>query len=133
LRKRLDDAGNLDMVYMTSQDTAATPKSDQWNNGSDMAAELTRIMQVRRAALSHYDETVIKIDAPMATMEEALVPIYMYHRYAVESAASAVGGQDYVYAFRGDDRIPTKWVSGAQQRAALTALLGTLKPSELAL
>ena len=27
----------------------------------------------------------------MATMEEALVPIYMYHRYAVEAAASAVG------------------------------------------
>jgi hypothetical protein len=57
----------------------------------------------------------------------------MYHRYAVESAASAIGGQDYVYAFRGDDRIPTKWVSAAQQRAALTALVSTLAPSELAL
>jgi len=76
---------------------------------------------------------VIKKDAPMATMEEALVPLYMYHRYAVESAASALGGQDYVYAFRGDDRIPTKWVSAAQQRAALTALVNTLAPSELAL
>jgi hypothetical protein len=69
----------------------------------------------------------------MATMEEALVPLYMYHRYAVDSAASALGGQDYVYAFRGDDRIPTKWVSGAQQRAALAALVSTLAPSELAL
>ena len=76
---------------------------------------------------------MIKKDAPMATMEEALVPLYMYHRYAVESAASAIGGQDYVYAFRGDDRIPTKWVSGAQQRAALTALASSLSPAELAL
>jgi len=66
-------------------------------------------------------------------MEEALVPLYMYHRYAVESAASAIGGQDYIYAFRGDDRIPTKWVSAAQQKAALTALVSTLAPSELAL
>ena len=90
-------------------------------------------MKVRRAALTRFDETVIKKDAPMATMEEALVPLYMYHRYAVEAAASAVAGQDYIYAFRGDDRIPTKWVSAAQQKAALEALVATLSPSELAL
>jgi len=135
LRKILDDAWKQDLVYMTNQDTDATPKSDQWNNGSglDMAAELNRIMKVRRAALDRFDETVIRKDAPMATMEEALVPLYMYHRYAVEAAASAVGGQDYIYAFRGDGRTPTKWVPAAQQKAALDALAATLKPSELAL
>jgi hypothetical protein len=69
----------------------------------------------------------------MATMEEALVPLYLYHRYAVESAASAIGGQDYIYAFRGDGRAPTKWVPAADQKAALDALVATLKPSELAL
>src|SRR3954468_15284905 len=98
-----------------------------------MAAELNRKMTVRRAALNRFDETVIRKDAPMATMEEALVPLYMYHRYAVEAAASAVGGQDYIYAFRGDGRTPTRWVPAAQQRAALDALAATLKPSELAL
>ena len=133
LRKIVDDAWKQDLICMSNQDTDATPRVDQWNNGTDMAAELTRIMAVRRAALNRFDETVIKKDAPMATMEEALVPLYMYHRYAVESAASAIGGQDYVYAFRGDDRIPTKGVSAAQQRAALTALVSTLSPSELAL
>jgi uncharacterized protein DUF4953/uncharacterized protein DUF5117 len=135
LRKILDDAWKQDLVYMTNQDTDATPKSDQWNNGSglDMAAELNRIMKVRRAALDRFDETVIRKDAPMATMEEALVPLYMYHRYAVEAAASAVGGQDYIYAFRGDGRTPTRWVPAAQQKAALDALAATLKPSELAL
>jgi hypothetical protein len=90
-------------------------------------------MTVRRAALNRFDETVIRKDAPMATMEEALVPLYMYHRYAVEAAASAVGGQDYIYAFRGDGRTPTRWVPAAQQRAALDALAATLKPSELAI
>ena len=135
LRKILDDAWKQDLVYMTNQDTDATPKSDQWNNGSglDMAAELNRIMKVRRAALDRFDETVIRKDAPMATMEEALVPLYMYHRYAVEAAASAVGGQDYIYAFRGDGRTPTRWVPAAQQKAALDALAATLKPSALAL
>src|SRR3954464_5805677 len=135
LRKILDDAWKQDLVYLTNQDTDATPKSDQWNNGGglDMAAELNRMMAVRRAALNRFDETVIRKDAPMATMEEALVPLYMYHRYAVEAAASAVGGQDYIYAFRGDGRTPTRWVPAAQQRAALDALAATLKPSELAL
>jgi hypothetical protein len=133
LRKIIDEAWKADLIYMSNQDTDATPKVDQWNNGTDVAGELTRIMQIRRAALNRFDETVIKKDAPMATMEEALVPLYLYHRYAVESAASALGGQDYVYAFRGDGRVPTKWVPAAQQRAALDALLATLKPSELAL
>jgi hypothetical protein len=94
LRKILDDAWKQDLIYLTNQDTDATPKSDQWNNGAgiDMAAELNRLMKIRRAALNRFDETVIRKDAPMATMEEALVPLYMYHRYAVEAAASAVGG-----------------------------------------
>ena len=118
---------------MTNQDIDSSPRSDQWNNGTDVAAELNRIMKVRRAALDRFDETVIKKDRPMATMEEALVPLYMYHRYAVEAAASAVGGQDYIYAFRGDGRTPTKWVPAADQRAAIAALAATLKPSELAL
>jgi Met-zincin/Domain of unknown function (DUF5117) len=133
LRKILDDAWGQDLRYLTNQDTDATPRSDQWNNGTDMAAELTRIMKVRRAALDRFDETVIKKDQPMATMEEALVPLYMYHRYAVEAAASAIGGQDYIYAFRGDGRTPTRWVPGGQQRAALEALADTLRPAQLAL
>jgi hypothetical protein len=55
----------------------------------------------------------------------------MYHRYAVESSASMLGGQDFVYAMRGDGRTPTKWESAANQRKALDALAATLKPSEL--
>ena len=133
LRQIVDDAWAADLRYMTNQDIDSSPRSDQWNNGTDMAAELTRIMKVRRAALDRFDETVIRKDQPMATMEEALVPIYMYHRYAVEAAASAIGGQDYIYAFRGDGRMPTRWVPAADQRAALQALVATLKPSELTL
>src|SRR4029078_10694895 len=42
-------------------------------------------------------------------------------------------GQDYIYAFRGDGRTPTKWVPAAQQKAALEALAATLKQSKRAL
>ncbi len=67
----------------------------------------------------------------MTTIEEPLVPIWMYHRYAVEGTASMIGGQDFVYAMRGDGRTPVKWETAANQRKALASLAATLKPSEL--
>ena len=77
---------------MTNQDLDAHPKVDQWSNGVNQADELNRIMKIRRAALNRLGEHTIRNGAPMATIEEPLVPIFMYHRYSVESAASMVGG-----------------------------------------
>jgi hypothetical protein len=73
----------------------------------------------------------IRTGAPTTTVEEPLVPIYMYHRYAVEGAASMIAGQDFVYAMRGDGRTPVKWEAAANQRKALDSLVATLKPAEL--
>src|SRR6185295_8326352 len=42
-----------------------------------------------------------------------------------------IGGQDFIYAMRGDGRVPTRWESAANQRKALESLAATLKPSEL--
>ncbi|HEV3140061.1 MAG TPA: zinc-dependent metalloprotease, partial [Vicinamibacterales bacterium] len=131
LQKILDDAWAQDLRYMTNQDTDSHPRVDQWSNGVDQADELYRLMKVRRAALDHMGEHSIRPGAPMATIEEPLVPIFMYHRYAVESAASMVAGQDYIYAMRGDNRTPTKGVSTDDQRKALDALGYTLRPNEL--
>jgi hypothetical protein len=131
LTRILDDAWAQDLRYMTNQDTDANPKVDQWSNGVDQADELFRMMKVRRAALDRIGEHTIRAGAPLATIEEPLVPIYMYHRYAVESAASMVAGQDYIYGMRGDQRTPTKGVGVDDQRKALDALAMTLRPSEL--
>ena len=131
LTKILDDAWAQDLRYMTNQDTDSNPKVDQWSNGVDQADELYRLMKVRRAALDKVGEHTIRAGAPMATIEEPLVPIFMYHRYAVEAAASMVAGQDYIYGMRGDRRTPTKGVSTDDQRKALDALAYTLRPGEL--
>jgi hypothetical protein len=117
--------------YMTNQDTDSHPKVDQWSNGVDQADELFRIMKVRRSALDRLGEHTIRAGAPLATIEEPLVPIFMYHRYSVESASSMVAGQDYIYGMRGDNRTPTQGVSVDDQRKALDALAYTLRPSEL--
>src|SRR5713226_577696 len=131
LTKILDDAWAQDLIYLTNQDLGTHPRVDQWSNGTDQAVELNRVMKIRRAALSRIGETTIKNGQPMATIEEALVPIFMYHRYSVESAASMVAGVDYIYGIRGDGRQPLKPVSAADQRSAIEALCATLKPSEL--
>ena len=133
LERILDDAWAEDLRYLTNQDTGVHPRVHQWANGTDPALELNRMMQVRRVALDRFGETAIRGGAPMATLEEALVPLYLHHRYQVEAAASALGGVDYVYAMRGDGRVPVTPVPADEQRAALEALLGTLAPAELVL
>ncbi len=131
LARILDEAWAKDLRYMTNQDLGTNPKVDQWSNGAVQFEELNRLMKIRRSALDRLGEETIRKGAPMTTIEEPLVPIYMYHRYTVESTASALGGQDYIYGMRGDNRVPVKWESAANQRKALEALAATLKPAEL--
>ena len=131
LRKILDEAWKEDLRYYTNQDTDIHPRVEQWSNGTNQADELNRMMKIRRAALNRIGEQTIRTGAPLATIEEPLVPIYMHHRYAVEGTASMIAGQEFVYAMRGDGRTATKWVSAADQQKALDALTAALKPSEL--
>ena len=131
LHSILDNAWAQDLRYMTNQDLGTNPKVDQWSNGVNQADELNRMMKVRRSALNRMGEHTIRNGAPMAMIEEPLVPVFMYHRYSVESAASMLGGLDYIYGMRGDGRTAVKWETAANQRKALDALAATLKPAEL--
>ncbi|MGE3956290.1 MAG: zinc-dependent metalloprotease [Vicinamibacterales bacterium] len=131
LTRILDEAWAQDLRFLTNQDMDANPRADWWSNGANQADELNRLLKVRRAALDRLGERTIRAGMPMATIEEPLVPVYMYHRWAVEAAASIVAGQNYVYGIRGDNRIPTQWASAEDQGAALVALSAALRPSEL--
>lgn len=133
LAKILNDAWDQDYRYMSNQDTDVNPGVDQWNNGTDVAAELTRLLSLRRAAMEGFGERAIQVGRPMAQIEEALVPLYLHHRYAVDSAVTALGGQDYIYAMRGDGRTPMRYVTAAKQNAALDALMSALRLGDLVL
>ena len=123
--------------YLTDQDARPAGSSSSvahlWDSGSNAVDELNRIMQVRAAALKRFGENNIREGAPLATLEDVLVPIYMFHRYQVEAASKLVGGMDYTFALRGDGEVPTQIVAPAEQRRALAAVLATLKPEALAL
>jgi hypothetical protein len=129
----LDEAWKRDVRFLTNQDIEAHPRADWWSNGVDAAAELLRMLEVRRAALARFGENAVRRGRPLATIEETLVPLYLHHRYQVEAAASVLGGQHYVYAMRGDGRQPTRRASANEQAAALEALMRTLDPAELRL
>jgi len=137
LARILSAARARGITFLTDQDArpsgSAHPQTHLWDNGADAAAELGRMMRVRRAALERFGENAIRTGMPLATMEEVLVPLYLYHRYQAEAATKAVGGQFYTYAERGDEQVPVRPVPAADQRRALEAVLATLAPDELAL
>ncbi len=123
--------------YLTDQDArpagSSSAQAHLWDSGTNPVDELNRIMQVRAAALKQFGENNIREGAPLATLEDVLVPIYMFNRYQVEAASKLIGGMDYTFSLRGDGEVPTQIVPAAEQRRALTAVLATLSPENLAL
>ena len=137
LSKILLDAYGRGLRYLTDQDARPAGSSSSvahlWDSGANAVDELNRLMQARGAALKRFGENNIREGAPLATLEDVLVPLYMLHRYQVEAASKLVGGMDYTFALRGDGQTPTQIVAPAEQRRALAAVLATLKPEVLAL
>jgi len=136
LDRTLSEAFARGLMYLTDQDARPASSSSSvahlWDNGANVIDELSNVMKVRAAALRRFGENNIREGAPMATIEDVLVPIYMYHRYQVEAATKLIGGQDYTFSLRGKgDRNP-QIVAPEEQRRALAAVLDTLKPDALA-
>jgi len=137
LNKILNDAFRRGLRFLTDQDARPAGSSSSlahlWDSGANAVDELNRLMEVRAAALKRFGENSIREGAPMATLEDVLVPLYLMHRYQVEAASKVVGGMDYTFALRGDGQRPTQIVAPTEQRRALAAVLATLKPDVLAL
>jgi len=133
----LSNAFSRGLMYLTDQDarpaSASSSVAHLWDNGKNVVDELGNVMKVRASALRRFGENNIREGAPLATLEDVLVPIYMYHRYQVEAAAKVVGGQDYTFSLKGKgDRNP-QIVAPEEQRRALDAVLDTIKPDALML
>lgn len=137
LDKILSDAFTRGLRYLTDQDARVASTSSSvahlWDNGTNVIDGLNNVMKVRAAALNRFGENNIREGAPMATLEDVLAPLYMYHRYQVEATAKLVGGEDYTFSLRGKgDRNP-QIIAPDEQKRALYAVLDTLKPENLAL
>ncbi len=131
------DAQARGFQFISDRDARAVggahPDAHLWDNGRDATAELRRVMKVRAIALQNFSEANIPDGTSMSTLEEVLVPMYLFHRYQVEAAAKVVGGLRYTYAVKGDGQTPTELLNGDDQREALDALLETISADALTL
>jgi hypothetical protein len=132
----LEEARSKGIEYISDRDARAAggahPRAHLWDTGADAVDELNRIMKVRATALAGFSEQKIRFDAPMSTLEEVLVPVYMFHRYQLEAATKVIGGLNYSYAVRGDGQTVADIVPADEQRRALDAVLKTIDPAALA-
>ncbi len=125
------------LLYVSDSDARPQGGADGhghlWDNGEDAVVELKRVLKVREKALSQFGINTIKNGTPFSELENALVPIYNFHRYQVEAAVKLVAGVNYSYAIKGEDKVPMTVVGAKAQDAAIDALLTTLSPDVLTL
>lgn len=137
LKAILNDAFSSGLKYLTDQDarpaSGAHPSAHLWDNGENPADELNRMMKIRRKVLDSFSEKAIQEGMPMSSIEEALVPMYLFHRYQVDATAKLIGGLEYTYAVKGGEESVRKLLSSQMQLHALEALLETLEPRALEL
>ncbi|NYF78117.1 zinc-dependent metalloprotease [Granulicella arctica] len=125
------------LQFITDEDArpfgSAHPNAHLWDNGSDPADELNRILTIRSAALARFNENAIKPGTPLAQLADTLVPLYLLHRYQTEATIKEIGGLDYRYNLRGDNQTLPEIVSSEAQSKAIAAVLKTLTPETLTL
>ncbi len=133
----ITEARNRGLLFLTDKDArplgSPHPQVHLWDSGANAVDELQRMLGVRAAALARFGENVIKPGRPLALLEEALVPLFLMHRYQIEAASKSVGGTAYTYALRGDGQVPLTPVAPAEQRRALAVLLSAVAPEKLRL
>jgi hypothetical protein len=109
------------------------PYGNLWDNGADAIAELQHLLKVREIALQRFSERNIRIGRPLASLEEALVPIYLLHRFQIEAVGKLIGGEFFNYQLRGDGQAAHQPVPVDRQQQAIDALLATMSPDLLRL
>jgi hypothetical protein len=136
-RKIMDETIAQGFKYVADGDSrslsASHPDGNLWDNGADAIAELEHLLAVRRIALQRFSANNIQVGRPLATLEEALVPVYLLHRFQIQAVGKLIGGQYFTYKLRGDSQDGARPVAVARQQRAIEALVATLNPDELRL
>ncbi|MBO3700615.1 zinc-dependent metalloprotease [Roseivirga sp. E12] len=136
LNKLIEEQIKNQLYFITDADSrpigSGHPEAHLWDNGKNPVDQLNHLMNVRKKVLDNFSEKNIPVGAPMAKLEEVLVPMYMIHRYQLEGAVKVIGGTYYNYKLRGDSQPEQRVVPRAEQDAALDALINVVTPSNLA-
>ena len=107
------------------------PLANLWDNGANATDGLRETMAVRRIALDRFGPQVMAEGWPLASIRDAFPPVYLFHRYQVEAAASALGGVLFEFENNHAGVRGVQPYEAAEQRRALDALADTLEPEFL--
>lgn len=138
LEDLIESAKKQGLAYMSDPDARSVSNGNNnahlWDNGKNASEELTRVLQIRKKALSDFGINSIAFGTPLSEIEQVLVPIYNFHRFQVTATAKLIGGIDYSYEVKSDAAVQgVKAVSAQQQSQALSVLLTTLDSEVLTL
>lgn len=123
-------------IFITDQDArpafSSHPSAHLWDNGAEPIQALQDVLAVRKIALQNFGLDTIIEGQTMFNLEQILTPIYLFHRYQVESVVKLIAGVDYRYAIKGEKSVKNHIVEGKRQKKALDALVKTLQADQLA-
>lgn len=137
LAQQIEKARTAGLHYKTDADTRASyhASSDghMWDNGADPIAAFKEISLIRQKALSRLGINTIHKGDSLSSLEDALVPVYLLHRYQLEAVAKQVGGIDYTYELKGDNASPQgqSVVAAQTQKQAVALLIEATTPEYL--
>ncbi len=106
LAKIIVKGRNEGLSFKSDPDTRssrhASANGHMWENGSNPLDAFDEISQVRELALTNLGLDTLSPNSSLSSLENALVPIYLLHRYQLEAVAKQVGGLVYEYERKGD-------------------------------
>lgn len=133
----LEEAYDSGLKYISDADarpqSGAHPDAHLWDFGADPASQLSTILDIRKTALENFGTANLKQGQAMAELEDALVPMYFFHRYQLEGTVKLIGGLDYSYNTKGDNLPGPKIVAKSTQEKALAEMLKAIEPAILAI
>lgn len=135
LNRILEDAHTRGLRFISDRDARAPgglhADAHLWDNGMDAVQELQDVMKTRKVALANFSAAAVPKGAPTAMLEDALVPLYFYHRYQLEAVTKWIGGGRYTYQLRGDNQPPLVWLPADEQLRAMKAIIQCMAPDVL--
>lgn len=134
--KALETAQDQNIAFVSDEDSrsyaAGHPQGGLWDDGASSVEELERMLLVRKIAVEQFDAKSVRIGSSYAQLRRAFVPVWLVHRYQVESTAKLVAGTNYQYGVIANGRTPNATpVERALQRRALEVLLECLDTNRL--
>lgn len=135
LNKTIQHAIDKGMLFISDSDARAKGGAHiyahLWDNGTNAAKELDRVLKVRAKAIGDFSAKNIKEGEPYSVLEDVFVPLYFFHRYQVEAVSKMIGGMEYSYAVKGDGQLIVKLVNPKQEKEALNSILRAISVKTL--